>query len=90
MQFLVLMLVILALVAGPQFWVKRVISRYNRPVDRYEASGAQTALVAAGQNAVLRHQRQIVAPEPELVRCHIELSKGKIDEFLLKQHDEER
>ena len=43
MQFLVLMLVILALVAGPQLWVKRVIRRYSRPADRYEASGAQTA-----------------------------------------------
>ena len=56
MQFLVLMLVILALVAGPQFWVKRVISRYNRPVDRYEASGAQTArrlLDAHGLQAVV-------------------------------------
>jgi Zn-dependent membrane protease YugP len=56
MQFLVLMLAILALVAGPQFWVKRVISRYNRPVDRYEASGAQTArrlLDAHGLQAVV-------------------------------------
>jgi hypothetical protein len=43
MYFLVLTLVILALVAGPQIWVKRVIRRYSRPADRYEESGAQTA-----------------------------------------------
>ena len=43
MQFIVLTLVIVALVAGPQLWVKRVIARYSRPGDRYQATGAQTA-----------------------------------------------
>lgn len=43
MQFLLLMLIVVGLVAGPQLWVRRVLSRYSRPEDRYEASGAETA-----------------------------------------------
>jgi hypothetical protein len=55
MQFLLLTLIIVALVAGPQLWIKRVIRRYSRPEDRYEATGAQTArrlLDAHGLQAV--------------------------------------
>ena len=64
MQFLVLMLVILALVAGPQFWVKRVISRYSRPADRYEAITPADVLAAA--SSVLSTNRiavSLVLPE---------------------------
>ena len=46
---------ILALVVGPQLWVKRVMERYNRPEDRYELSGGDAArklLDAAGLHTV--------------------------------------
>lgn len=43
MQFLLLTLIVVGLVAGPQLWVRRVLGRYSRPEDRYEASGAETA-----------------------------------------------
>ena len=55
MQFLILTLIVVGLVAGPQLWVRRVMSRYSRPGDRYEASGAETArrlLDALGLQAV--------------------------------------
>ena len=55
MQFLLLTLIVVGLVAGPQLWVRRVMSRYSRPEDRYEASGAETArrlLDALGLEAV--------------------------------------
>jgi Zn-dependent membrane protease YugP len=43
MQILLILLILLALLVGPSLWVKRVMSRYSRPADRYEATGAATA-----------------------------------------------
>ena len=43
MHILIILIVIMALVVGPQLWVKRVMERYSRPEDRYELNGAETA-----------------------------------------------
>ena len=43
MQFLILLIVFIALVAGPSLWVRRVMQRYSRPENRYEITGAETA-----------------------------------------------
>lgn len=43
MQFVILLFAIIALVAGPSLWVRRVMQRYNQPETRYEKTGAETA-----------------------------------------------
>lgn len=43
MTIVVILLVIAALVFGPGLWVRRVLERYSRPVDRYAGTGAQLA-----------------------------------------------
>lgn len=43
MHILIFIIVLLVLVAGPGFWVKRVMARYRRPADRYGHSGGETA-----------------------------------------------
>jgi len=43
MQIIALLLVLLMLMVGPGLWVKRVMTRYSRPPDRYDHSGAETA-----------------------------------------------
>lgn len=39
----IFVLLVLALVFGPGIWVKRVLSRYSEPADRYTGTGAQLA-----------------------------------------------
>jgi len=43
MHIIALLLVLLLLIIGPGVWVKRVMSRYSRPADRYGHTGAETA-----------------------------------------------
>ena len=43
MIWIFLIVVVLALVFGPSIWVKRVLSVYSRPADRYPGSGASLA-----------------------------------------------
>lgn len=43
MQFLVVITVFLAILLGPNLWVRRVMHRYSRPEDRYGGTGAQLA-----------------------------------------------
>ena len=43
MPVLFLVLIVLALVFVPGFWVKRVLARYSRPPDRYPGTGAELA-----------------------------------------------
>ncbi len=43
MPILLFVLVILALVFGPGLWVRRVMTRYAQPADRYAGSGAELA-----------------------------------------------
>jgi len=43
MYLLLPIILILALIFGPGWWVKRVMSRYSSPNDRYEGTGAQLA-----------------------------------------------
>lgn len=43
MYFLILLALLLLLVLGPGLWVKRVMARYSKPVDRYGHSGSETA-----------------------------------------------
>ncbi|MDH3305601.1 MAG: zinc metallopeptidase [Gammaproteobacteria bacterium] len=43
MTLLILILLVLVLVFGPGLWVRRVLTRYSSPSDRYSGSGAQLA-----------------------------------------------
>lgn len=43
MHLLLPVILIAALVLGPGWWVRRVMSRYRNPEDRYEGTGAQLA-----------------------------------------------
>lgn len=43
MPVLITILLVLALVFGPGFWVRRVMSRYSQPEDRYSGSGGELA-----------------------------------------------
>lgn len=43
MIYLILLLVVLAIIIGPQLWVKRVISKHNNPRDDIPGSGGQFA-----------------------------------------------
>lgn len=55
MALLFLILLVLMLVFGPGLWVRRVLTRYSIPADRYSGSGAQLArhlLDAHGLNSV--------------------------------------
>lgn len=55
MALLILILLVLMLVFGPGLWVRRILTRYSMPADRYSGSGAQLArhlLDAHGLNSV--------------------------------------
>jgi uncharacterized protein len=55
MHILIPLVLLLLLLAGPGLWVRRVISRYSQPADRYAVTGAETArrlLDAHGLQAV--------------------------------------
>jgi Zn-dependent membrane protease YugP len=43
MHVLIIILALLALIAGPGLWVKTVMQRYSEPADRYPFSGAELA-----------------------------------------------
>jgi len=43
MIYLVALLLILALIFGPQLWVRAVLKRYRTPADRYPGTGGQLA-----------------------------------------------
>lgn len=43
MPWLIGLLVLLAVVFGPSLWVRRVMSRYSQPADRYPGTGAELA-----------------------------------------------
>lgn len=49
MHFLIAGLVLLALVFGPNLWVRHVMQRYSRPTDRYPGTGAELVRHLAGQ-----------------------------------------
>lgn len=43
MHILIIILALLALIAGPGLWVKRVMQRYSEPADRYSFTGGELA-----------------------------------------------
>ena len=43
MHILIIILAMLALIAGPGLWVKRVMQRYSEPADRYPFTGGEVA-----------------------------------------------
>lgn len=43
MLYLLLILLFVALVAGPSYWVKHVMEKYSQPEDRYAGTGAELA-----------------------------------------------
>ena len=55
MHILIILLLLVGIVVGPQLWIKQVMRRYSEPADRYGVSGAETArrlLDAAGLGSV--------------------------------------
>ncbi len=43
MHILIIILALLALIAGPGLWVKKIMQRYSEPADRYPFTGAEVA-----------------------------------------------
>ncbi len=43
MHILIIILALLALIAGPGLWVKKIMQRYSEPADRYPLTGAEVA-----------------------------------------------
>lgn len=43
MHLILLLIVLLVAIVGPGIWVRRVMSRYSKPADRYGHTGAETA-----------------------------------------------
>jgi Zn-dependent membrane protease YugP len=43
MHIVILIILLIALILGPGLWVKRVMERYSKPVDRYPTTGGETA-----------------------------------------------
>ncbi len=43
MPYLILLLLLLALILGPSWWVKTIITRYSTPADRYPGTGGELA-----------------------------------------------
>ncbi len=43
MHILIFILALLALIAGPGLWVKKVMQRYSKPADRYSFTGGELA-----------------------------------------------
>jgi len=43
MMIVIGLVIVVALVFGPSIWVRRVLSRYSEPAERYDATGAQIA-----------------------------------------------
>ncbi len=55
MSILVPLVLLMAVIVGPQIWVRRVMQRYSSPEDRYDLTGAEAArqlLDQAGLQAV--------------------------------------
>jgi len=48
MHIVVIAALVLLLLIGPHFWVRRVMARYSEPGDRYQANGEQTARALLG------------------------------------------
>ena len=58
MHLLILFLLLLALVFGPGWWVRKVMSRYSHPKDRYEGTGSELA-----RHLLDRHDMQNIKVE---------------------------
>lgn len=43
MHFIILVVLLLAVLIGPGIWIRAVMKRYARPVDRYDLTGAEVA-----------------------------------------------
>ncbi len=52
MHLLVIALIVIAVIFGPGMWVKRVLSKYSKPVDRYAGTGAQLARHLLNKNGL--------------------------------------
>lgn len=52
MVYLILITVLLALVLGPGLWVRRVLSKYSSPADRYQQSGGAIARLLLDANGL--------------------------------------
>jgi len=52
MHLLVIVLIVIAVIFAPGIWVKRVLTRYSKPADRYSGSGAQLARHLLNKNGL--------------------------------------
>ena len=52
MHLLFFGLIIIAVIFGPGIWVKRVLTKYSEPADRYAGTGAQLARHLLNQNGL--------------------------------------
>jgi uncharacterized protein len=52
MRLLIIALLILTIVFGPGLWVKRILTRYSEPKDRYSGTGGELARLLLDKNAL--------------------------------------
>ena len=81
MHFLVFTVVLLGLVFGPGLWVRKVLTKYSEPGDRYRASGAQLAryLLDKGGMGHVRVERTEQGDHYDPVEKAVRLTPDKFD-----------
>ena len=80
---LILLVAIIALVFGPSWWVKRILSRYSKPTDRYPGTGGELArflldeLELADVGTEVTEQGDHYDPEAKCVRLTADKFNGR-------------
>ena len=81
MRYLIPALLILALVFGPGLWVKRVLSRYSKPDNRYSGSGADLARYLLDKNSLqhVKVEKTEIGDHYDPTEKAVRLSEDKFD-----------
>ena len=81
MRYLIPALLILALVFGPGLWVKRVLSRYSKPDNRYSGSGADLARYLLDKNSLqhVKVEKTDIGDHYDPTEKAVRLSEDKFD-----------
>jgi Zn-dependent membrane protease YugP len=83
MPYLILVLVFLLLIFGPNLWVQRVLAKYSRPADRYPGTGGELARHLLDQLGLQRVQVEVTDkgdhydPESKTVRLSPDKFNGR-------------
>jgi Zn-dependent membrane protease YugP len=83
MPYLILVLVFLLLIFGPNLWVQRVLAKYSRPADRYPGTGGELARHLLDQLGLQQVQVEVTDkgdhydPESKTVRLSPDKFNGR-------------